>query len=302
VSEQNLPHEEFDEKEKFTPIDKSEEVVVISKTTLNYIVVGITFLMVGVLIGYFGLDKGTDDLNVTINEDQLREVLVSVLEDADLNIGGSSTVVNSDRFDLVDDDPYIGNEDAPVVIVEFSDFFCTYCKRHFDQTFTPLLENYGEHIRYVYRDFAQLTPESEPAAIAAQCANEQGEFWDFHNEFFSNQQSLGYDFYIETAEKFGLDVEAYTTCIEDGTYADEVGIDRLDGMLEGVQGTPGFFINGQFISGAQPYQIFERLIQKELNQAGISYNLADDAPTDNTDADTTDETSDESETEIEDES
>jgi len=272
VSEQNINSEE-----KSKPsADKSDEVIVVSKVTFNYIIIAITFLVVGIAIGVFGLDAGQDKVNVTINEDQLREVLVSVLEDTTLNLGGGTT---SDRFALVDDDPYIGTEDAPIVIVEFSDFFCTFCKRHFDQTFTPILENYGEHIRYVYRDYAQLTPESQPAAIAAQCANEQGAFWDFHNEFFNNQQSLGRDFYIATAEQFGLNVDDYTACLDDNRYLEEVQIDLLDGQLEGVRGTPGFFVNGQFLSGAQPYQLFERLIQKELTQAGISFQLNDSVDT-----------------------
>jgi len=272
VSEQNINSEE-----KSKPsADKSDEVIVVSKVTFNYIIIAITFLVVGIAIGVFGLDAGQDKVNVTINEDQLREVLVSVLEDTTLNLGGGAT---SDRFALVDDDPYIGTEDAPIVIVEFSDFFCTFCKRHFDQTFTPILENYGEHIRYVYRDYAQLTPESQPAAIAAQCANEQGAFWDFHNEFFNNQQSLGRDFYIATAEQFGLNVDDYTACLDDNRYLEEVQIDLLDGQLEGVRGTPGFFVNGQFLSGAQPYQLFERLIQKELTQAGISFQLNDSVDT-----------------------
>lgn len=272
MSEQNINSEE-----KSKPsADKSDEVIVVSKVTFNYIIIAITFLVVGIAIGVFGLDAGQDKVNVTINEDQLREVLVSVLEDTTLNLGGGAT---SDRFALVDDDPYIGTEDAPIVIVEFSDFFCTFCKRHFDQTFTPILENYGEHIRYVYRDYAQLTPESQPAAIAAQCANEQGAFWDFHNEFFNNQQSLGRDFYIATAEQFGLNVDDYTACLDDNRYLEEVQIDLLDGQLEGVRGTPGFFVNGQFLSGAQPYQLFERLIQKELTQAGISFQLNDSVDT-----------------------
>ena len=282
MSEQNLLPDEQDEKNKVS-VDKSQEVVVISRTTLNYVLVGVTFLMVGILIGYFGLDKGTDNLDVTINEDQLRDVMISVLEDTELNFAQTETV-NNERFNLVDDDPYIGEVDAPVVIVEFSDFFCTFCKRHFDQTLTPILENYGQYVRYVYRDFAQLTPESEPAAIAAQCANEQGEFWDFHAEFFSNQSDLGYDFYISTAEKYDLDVDAYTACIDEARYADEISVDRLDGMLEGVQGTPGFFVNGQFISGAQPYAIFERVIQKELRQAGIRFDL-DTESAEDTDSD-----------------
>ena len=279
MEEQNLPPDERDEKNKVSH-DKSEEMVVISRTSLNYVLVGVTFLVVGILIGYFGLDKGTDNSPTvaTIDEDQLRDVMMSVLADAELNIGGSESSLDQERFELVDDDPYIGDEDAPVVIVEFSDFFCTYCKRHFDQTLTPILENYGQYVRYVYRDFAQLTQESEPAAIAAQCANEQGKFWEFHTEFFNNQSELGRDFYIATAEKYELDVEAYTQCIDEARYADEVSVDRLDGMLEGVQGTPGFFVNGQLISGAQPYQIFERIIQKELRQAGIDF-LNDDGTT-----------------------
>lgn len=289
MSEDNLMHEE---KEKVV-VDKNEEVLVIPKTIFNYIIVAVTFLIVGIVVGYFGLDKGSDDISVTINEDQLREVLVNVLEDSNLNFGSGA---DNDRFELVDDDPYLGDADAPIVIVEFSDFFCTFCKRHFDQTFVPLLENYGEHIRYVYRDFAQLTAESAPAAAAAQCAFEQGAFWDFHNEFFNNQNSLGRDFYISTAETFDLDIDDYTACLDEGRYTEEVSIDQLDGTLEGVRGTPGFFINGQFISGAQPYPIFERLIQKELKQAGISYELAGEGVsaevTSDSDAEATEESTD----------
>jgi len=272
-------------------VDKNEEVISVSRVTLNYILIGITFLMVGILIGMFGLGGGSGDVNVTIDEDDLREVLVSVLEDPDLNLVASGDT-GPDRFALVDDDPYIGDEDAPVVIVEFSDFFCSFCKRHFDQTFTPILENYGEHIRYVYRDFAQLTPESQPAAIAAECADEQGAFWDFRDEFFSNQSSLGRDFYISTAEEYGLDVDAYTECLDEARYEDEVEVDMLDGQLEGVRGTPGFFVNGQFISGAQPYQIFERIIQRELTQAGINYRVEDSPTDDSEEAEDTDSTED----------
>ena len=262
------------EKDKPT-IDKSEEVIVMSKVTFNYILIAITFLCVGIAIGVFGLDAEQDKATATLDEDQLREVLVSVLSDSDLVLGAGATGDSTSRFDLVDDDPYLGDEDAPIVIVEFSDFFCSFCKRHFDQTFTPILENYGQHIRYVYRDFAQLTPESAPAAMAAECANEQGAFWDFHNEFFENQQSLGREFYIATAEKFGLDVDAFTTCLDEERYADEVQLDIFDGQIEGVRGTPGFFINGKFLSGALPYTFFERAIKQGLDKANISYEAGD---------------------------
>lgn len=241
---------------------QADPTAAISKVTFNYVLIAIVFLLVGIFIGAFGLNDGR-----RMNDEQLIAALINALEARGLQYGGESGA--SDRFALVDDDPYLGDEDAPVVIVEFSDFFCSYCKRHFEQTFAPLLENYGEHIRYVYRDFARLTAESAPAAAAAQCAFEQDKFWEFHQTFFSQQDSLNRDFYIETAELHELDVDAYTACLDENRYLDEVDFDGLDGQLAGVRGTPAFFINGQLLSGAQPYRIFERLVQRELEQGGV---------------------------------
>ena len=238
---------------------------------LSYVVVAVACYLLGLVIGSGSLNPAEEAAAVTVDEAQLRAVILSVLEERDLAAAEDAA---PDRFALVDDDPYLGDEDAPVVIVEFSDFFCSYCKRHFDQTFAPLLENYGEYIRYVYRDFARLTPESAPAAEAAQCAFEQGKFWEFRADFFSNQEALGREFYLTTASKHELDIEAYTACLDERRYLDEVEIDGLDGQLAGVRGTPGFFINGQILSGAQPYNIFERMTQRELDMAGIDYSAS----------------------------
>lgn len=238
-----------------------------SRKELNYLLIAALCIVIGILIGKAMFESPANQA-VTVDETQLRAIIESVLDERD---SGAAAAVESDRFALVDDDPYLGAEDAPIVIVEFSDFFCTFCKRHFDQTFAPLLENYAEHIRYVYRDFARLTPESTPAAAAAQCAFAQGKFWEFHAAFFDNQSELGYDFYLKTAEEYELDIAEYTTCLDEGRYIDEVDIDGFDGQIAGVRGTPGFFINGQILSGAQPYSIFERMIQRELDKAGIDY-------------------------------
>lgn len=238
-----------------------------SRLALNYILVAAVFFAIGLFAGATALQPSGEG-EVRVDEAQLRAVIESVLEKRQLTAQAED---GADRFALVDDDPYLGAADAPVVIVEFSDFFCSYCKRHFDQTFTPLLENYGEHIRYVYRDFARLTAESTPAAAAAQCAYEQDMFWEFRAAFFENQDKLGREFYIETAETYAIDVEAYIDCLDENRYVNEVDFDGLDGQLAGVRGTPGFFINGQILSGAQPYAIFERMIQRELDKAGISY-------------------------------
>lgn len=238
---------------------------------LSYVVVAVAAYLFGLVIGSGSLNPPEEAAAVMVDEAQLRAVILGVLEERDLAAAEDPA---PGRFALVDDDPYLGAEDAPVVIVEFSDFFCSYCKRHFDQVFAPLLENYGEYIRYVYRDFARLTPESGPAAEAAQCAFEQGNFWEFRADFFSNQESLGREFYLETAAKHELDIEAFTACLDERRYLDEVEIDGLDGQLAGVRGTPGFFINGQILSGAQPYSIFERMTQRELDLAGIDYSAS----------------------------
>ena len=236
-----------------------------SRVGLNYLLIAALCCVIGILIGKAAFEAPAEQA-VMVDEAQLRAVIQSVLDERD---SGAAAAEESDRLALVDDDPYLGDVEAPIVIVEFSDFFCTYCKRHFDQTFSPLLENYGQYIRYVYRDFARLTPESTPAAAAAGCAFAQGKFWEFHGAFFDHQSELGYDFYLKTAEEFELDIEEYTACLDEGRYIDEVEIDGFDGQIAGVRGTPGFFINGQILSGAQPYSIFERMIQRELDKAGI---------------------------------
>ena len=223
----------------------------------------------GFLLGQAVTRDSLDESPAPLDEAQMRAIIATAL--AEHASAAEPADDGPDRFALVDDDPYLGAVDAPVVIVEFSDFFCVYCKRHFDQTFVPLLENYGEHIRYVYRDFARLTPESAPAAVAAHCAFAQGKFWEFHSAFFDNQGSLGREFYIQAAADNQLDAEAYADCLDSESALDEVEIDGVDGQLAGVQGTPGFFINGQILSGAQPYRIFERIIQRELDKAGIDY-------------------------------
>lgn len=244
-----------------------------SRVTITYVLIAALFMLIGIIIGNYLWNTNTDK-SVLVDEAQLRRVMLSVLEESDIARASDMALVvedeQPDRFALVDDDPFLGDEDAPVVIVEFSDFFCSYCKRHFDQTFAPLLENYGQHIRYVYRDFARLTQESTPAAAAAQCAFAQGAFWEFREDFFNNQGSLNRDFYIQTAEAHDLDIAEFTTCIDEGRYIGEVELDGFDGQIAGVRGTPGFFINGQILSGAQPYVIFERMIRLELEKAGIN--------------------------------
>jgi len=165
----------------------------------------------------------------------------------------------------VDDDPALGPEGAPIVIVEFSDFNCPYCRKFHSETFTPLLEAYPDQIRFVYRDFPITSQESFVAAQAANCAGRQGSYWEFHDALFSGGLGLGRAAYEAYGERLGLDVQALAACIAGGTEQDEVEADARAAAALGVSGTPTFFINGIALVGAQPLSQFRSVIDGELN-------------------------------------
>lgn len=174
------------------------------------------------------------------------------------------------RFDVsIDDDPSIGMPDAPITIIEFSDFRCPYCGRFATTTLEPILEAYGDYVYFVYRDFAILGPESINAAIASECADDQNAFWTYHDLLFANQSNLSRQTYINLAEDLDLDVAVFTTCLDSEQHLDEVQADSVTVQQLGMTGTPTFFINGIYVSGAQPFELFAQIIEEELAAAGI---------------------------------
>ncbi|MBI4176699.1 MAG: DsbA family protein, partial [Candidatus Aenigmarchaeota archaeon] len=167
-----------------------------------------------------------------------------------------------------DDDPAAGPADAKVTLIEFSDFQCPFCGRFYEQTLSQIKSNYVDtgKIRFVYRDFPldSIHPQAKPAALAAECADEQGKFWEYHNKLFENQGSLSDSYYKQLAADLGLDTGQFNTCVDSGKYASEVDKDFQDGAAAGVSGTPTVFVNGQKIVGAQPYGVFEAAIEQAL--------------------------------------
>ncbi len=105
---------------------------------------------------------------------------------------------------------------------------------------------------------------AQPAAEAAQCANEQGKFWEFHDKLFQNQQALTDENFTKFATEIGLDTEKFGSCYSSGKFRADVQKDASDGQKVGVTGTPAFFINGRFLSGAQPFEGFKAIIDEEL--------------------------------------
>jgi len=122
----------------------------------------------------------------------------------------------------------------------------------------------------VFRDFPlNIHNNAQAAAEAANCATAQGKFWEYHDKLFANQQALGADQLKQYAKDLGLDEKAFNACFDGGTYRKDIQDDQKDGTALGVSGTPAFFINGRFISGAQPFEQFASIIDEELQHKGV---------------------------------
>ncbi len=166
------------------------------------------------------------------------------------------------------DSPRYGSPDAPVQIIEFSDFQCPYCTRGAD-TLTEVKEKYGDKISVVFRHFPlDFHDKAQKAAEASECANDQGKFWEYHDQLFANQQAMGQADLERYATVLELDVAAFTECLNSGKHAPTVATDLEDGAAAGMSGTPGFFVNGRFIGGAQPIEVFSEIIDAELAKKG----------------------------------
>lgn len=168
-----------------------------------------------------------------------------------------------------DDDPAKGPENAAVTIIEFSDFQCPYCARFYTQTLPQIEENYINRgkVRLVFRDFPlSFHQYAQKASEAAECADEQGRFWEYHNKLFENNDALDTESLKRYAEELGLDAPEFDDCLDSGKMEAEVKKDFSDGSRYGVSGTPSFFINGVNLVGAQPYSVFEQAIEQALTK------------------------------------
>jgi protein-disulfide isomerase len=183
--------------------------------------------------------------------------------------GQVTILLNRPRVEVArDPDRVRGNPKAPVTIVEFSDFQCPYCHR-IEPTLKELLAKYQGRVSLSFRDFPlrQIHPQAELAAEAARCAEEQGKFWEYHDLLFAGSK-LDHDGLVEQARALKLDEGRFDACLAAGKYKPQIEQDMQDGIRAGVSGTPGFFINGIPLSGAQPLDSFSKVIDDELARGG----------------------------------
>ncbi len=195
---------------------------------------------------------------------QARAMLVEELKAK----GGTPVKITLDppRYNvpLVASDPVRGNPNAPVTIVEFSDYQCPFCAR-VNPTLDLVRNSYGDKVRIVFKDYPLPNHAEAPkAAEAARCAGDQNKYWEMHDAMFANQRALGVPSLKQQARALGLDGAAFDSCLDSGKHAAAVQAGAELGSRMGVNSTPTLYINGRALVGAQPYDAFRQVIEEEL--------------------------------------
>ena len=162
--------------------------------------------------------------------------------------------------------PVKGPREAPVTILEISDFDCPFCSKAF-QTVEQLMEAYPGKIRLAFQNMPlSFHRNARPAAEAALAAGDQGKFWEMYERIFTLRQT-DRESLINHARALHLDVEKFTKCLDEQCHRKEIDRDIKRSQMLGVRGTPSFFINGRLIVGAQPYEVFKKMVEEELAKA-----------------------------------
>jgi protein-disulfide isomerase len=179
----------------------------------------------------------------------------------------------ADPPEVTDTDHILGNPDAPITVIEYSDFQCPFCSRVLP-TMKQLRADYGDKVNIVYRHFPlSFHPQAQKSAEASECVAELGgndAFWSYHDKLFENQATLGPDLFVKLAKDLGVDEAQFKACLDGGKYAKLVQDQMSGGSAAGVQGTPGSFVvnndtgEAQSISGAVPVESFKAVIDGML--------------------------------------
>jgi len=212
------------------------------------------------------IDEQIERANAALKKGVKPEKLYEVLVADSVQSAGHAEQQVAARIE-VGNAPVLGPKNAPVTIVEWSDFQCPFCGR-VEPTLQQLLDEYKGKIRIAWKNQPlSFHPNAMPAAEAAMAAHEQGKFWEFHDALFKKQGQLSPALYDEVARKLGLDMDRFHASIEAHKSAAHIQSDMTAGRAVGAEGTPTFFINGKKLVGAQPIDAFKQLIDAELAAA-----------------------------------
>jgi len=257
--------------DKTAPQVKADSIS-ISKSSFKKILIGI--IGIAILSAFFG------GYFIGINSVEPEQIFIQNAEDV-LGTTENKQVTPPQTISL-DDDPVLGNPNAPITIVEFSDYQCPFCAKFHTQTLPLINENYikSGKVNFVFRDFpiTGIHPNALPASLASECADDQGKFWQYNGILFTNQDSWkNLDVssvsmtFQEYANELGLDVSEFSSCLTTVKHSQEVNKDLQEGQNYGVAGTPGFFIGNEklgyvIVEGAKPYATFEQVLNSQLSR------------------------------------
>ena len=190
--------------------------------------------------------------------------------------------VEAERFSVAiltaNGSPYLGDKNAPITLVEFGDYQCFFCNKFFHDTENGILENYVKtgKVKIIFKDYTIIGPDSITAALGANCAGDQGKFWEFHDILYNNWNGENNGWASSEnvkgfATELNLDVDKFTTCLDDEHHKQKIEASVSDARQLGLTGTPAFFVinaNNQVtpIKGAQPYEVFQRIFDAELQK------------------------------------
>jgi len=257
---------------------ENKERITVKKSTFNGLILGVI-----ILVGIASFFAGSYSSN--LNSDQISEEdLDKALSKLELKLLQNQlpTKQAADPVKIsADNDPIIGDSNAPITIIEFSDFQCPFCARFNSQTLPVILDEYIEQgkVKLVFRDFPiqSIHPNALPASVAAECANDQSKFKEMHDMLFEKQNEWNkketteaLSLFSQYASNMKLDMEVFDSCLTSGKHIDEIKKDLEDGRDYGVTGTPGFFVGNDQIGfvelkGAQPFESFKKVIDAQLD-------------------------------------
>ncbi len=264
------------------PDARPNDSIVISQATVYYFVIAILFFLAGFAVAWITFSTTTNATLNSVKSDMMsaassaaQQAVSTVVAGLGAGQGGNAVAAQPTPIPRQNvspgDGPSWGSSNAKVTIVEFSDFQCPFCEAFYTNTYPQIRKQYGDKVRFVYRQFplTSLHPYALGAALASECANEQGKFWEYHDMLFSNQSNLGNDALLQYAAKVGVpNTQQFSQCLSSQKYLDKIKADVNAGMGYSVSGTPTFFINGNILVGAQPFEAFQAAIDNELKAAG----------------------------------
>ena len=249
----------------------------VSKSKFNKLII-ITIITIGVaafFAGSYSSNLNSDQISEKDLDDAIAKIELKILQNQLPTKQQSPPLKISE-----DNDPIIGNMDAEITIIEFTDFQCPFCARFHVQTLPTIMDEYINKgtVKLVFRDFPiqSIHPNALPASVAAECANEQKKFKEMHDVLFEKQNKWSnqnietvMNTFSQYASDLGLEEKAFDSCLKNGKYIEEIQKDLDDGRTYGISGTPGFFIGNDQIGfielkGAQPFENFKKVIDNQL--------------------------------------